>query len=62
VIDYAKRHRGRTAQRFVDAAKIVEAYPQSHSCAMVFKLLLKPFVSRVQRRICIRDDKLKRST
>src|SRR6266851_3468221 len=39
VISYAKRHRRRTAQRFVDSAEIVEAHPKRDSGAMVLQLL-----------------------
>jgi hypothetical protein len=35
----AKRHSGRTAQRFMDAAEIVEAHPERYRCAMIVKLL-----------------------
>jgi hypothetical protein len=39
VINNAKRHRGRTAQRFVDSAEVIEAHPKRDSGAMVLKLL-----------------------
>jgi hypothetical protein len=42
MISHAKRHCGRTAQRFVDAAEIVEAHPKRDRCAVILKLLTEP--------------------
>jgi hypothetical protein len=39
MIGPAKRHRGRTKQRFVDAAEIVERNPKRDRGTMVFQFL-----------------------
>jgi hypothetical protein len=39
VVGHAKRHRWRTAQRFVNTTQIVEGNPKRNGCAMIFQLL-----------------------
>lgn len=62
MIGNPRTHRRGDAQRFVNAAEVVECEPQVVRSLQIFHLLLKALVSRVMRRIPIPNERFWRLT